>query len=193
MSIDKVVLATQNPNKVRELRNLIGNIEVISRPDFIGEIEETGETILENALLKAQVVAKLTGLPALSDDTGLEVEYLNGEPGVKSARYAGEDSTDEDNVIKVLNLLSGVKERRARFFTAVVLSTPDGSEFVGQGWIEGRISEEMRGLNGFGYDAIFIPDEGDGRTFGEMTPDEKNSMSHRFKATLDLINQGAFR
>jgi len=133
-----------------------------------------------------------TGLAAVADDSGLEVDALDGAPGVWSARYAGEDATDQDNVDKLLAALADrpdPTDRTARFQAVVVLRHPDGSELVASGTVEGHIAAAPRGPGGFGYDPVFVPNEGDGRTFGEMTQDEKHAISHRGRALRDLLAQ----
>ena len=163
-----------------------GSFEILPRPADLGDVEETGETLEENARLKARAVALATGRPALADDTGLEVDALGGAPGVWSARYAGDHVTYADNVAKLLAELAGQAggggERRARFRTVALVAWPDGQEVRADGTVEGRIATEARGAGGFGYDPVFVPDEGDGRTFAEMNADEKHAVSHRGRA-----------
>ncbi len=181
------VLATANPDKGREIAQILGpSVALLPRPAEVGEVDETGDTLLDNARLKAEAIAKATGQAALADDTGLEVDALDGRPGVYSARYAGEGATYETNVAKLLSELAGVTDRRARFRTVAVAYWPDGREVVGDGTVEGTISVEARGQHGFGYDPVFVPDDGDGRTFAEMTAEEKNAVSHRGRAFRDL-------
>lgn len=143
------------------------------------DVEETGETLEENALLKARAAVEATGLPSLADDTGLEVEALGGAPGVHTARFAGPHATFDDNIDRLLRELDGVADRRARFRTVVALAFPDGDYVTAEGSIEGRIAEERRGDTGFGYDPVF---EVGGRTFAEMSSEEKNLLSHRARA-----------
>ena len=178
------VLATANPDKAREIEAILGNsVRLLPRPPGIPDVEETGQTLEENALIKARALVLATGLPAIADDTGLEVEDLAGAPGVRSARYAGEGATYEQNVEKLLRELSAVAEpRRARFRTVAAACWPDGLEIVAEGWVDGAIGTARRGGSGFGYDPVFVPAAGDGRTFAEMTPDEKNRLSHRGRA-----------
>ena len=183
----RLVLATANPDKATELEQLMHGFEVVARPSAVPEVEETAETLEGNARLKARAVMEATGEPAVADDTGLEVAALDGRPGVYSSRYAGENATYADNVSKLLSELDGCDDRRARFTTVAMACFPDGREVVGTGAVEGRIAESARGERGFGYDPIFVPDEGDGRTFAEMTPEEKNVMSHRGRALRALI------
>lgn len=181
-----LVLASANPDKWREIRAILAadGVTLLPRPDGVPDVEETGSTLLENARLKAEAIARASGRPAVADDTGLEVDALGGAPGVYAARYAGEGATYDDNVAKLLGALSGTEgaERRARFLTVALVSYPDGSEVFAQGVVAGRIADERRGTGGFGYDPVFVPDEGDGRTFAEMRPEEKNTLSHRARA-----------
>lgn len=183
----KVVLATKNAGKAREIGRMLegSGVEIISLEGF-PEVElppETGKTMKENALLKARSVASATGLPALADDSGLEVDFLGGAPGVYSARYSGEKATDEENWKKLLRELEGVpaEKRGARFRCALALAGFDGQEHLFEGVFEGAIAEAPRGTNGFGYDPVFIA-FGTGRTAAELAPDEKNRISHRARA-----------
>jgi len=186
----RMVLATANPDKAREIVAIVADIagdaiELEARPAEVGEVEETGETLEENARLKGHALVQATGLPAVADDTGLEVDALGGAPGVYSARYAGEDVTYADNVAKLVRELAaqpdGGGARRARFRTVALAAFPDGSELWAEGAVEGTILTEGRGQAGFGYDPIFAPD-GDGRTFAEMSAEEKHAISHRGRA-----------
>ena len=182
----KLVLATQNRDKVRELTALTSDlgIEMLTLDAFpqIGEIEETGETLEENALIKARAVFRSVGLPSLADDSGLEVHYLGGAPGVRSSRFSGPGATYESNCRKLLDAMLGVpaRRRRARFRCVLALVTPDGEELV-EGVVTGTITEEPRGKQGFGYDPVFLPGESQ-RTFAEMLTEEKNRISHRARA-----------
>jgi XTP/dITP diphosphohydrolase len=183
----KLVLATRNADKVKEMREALAGLpfEVASLDAFprVGEIPEEGETLAENALTKAETVAVKTGLPALADDTGLEVDALGGRPGVFSSRYAGEDASYEENVRKLLLELTGVPpERRVALFrTVVALALPGERSRVVEGKCKGEILSAPRGKSGFGYDPVFLP-EGFDRTFAEMTLAEKNAISHRGRA-----------
>ena len=185
----ELVLATRNKKKIEEIRRITESLEVRVRTldDFPGcpDIEENGTTFEENAILKAVTAAKCTGVPALADDSGLEVFALNGAPGVRSARYAGEGGDDAKNVQKLLKCLQGVKERNARFVCCIALAHPDGPVNTFLGYAEGIIGTERRGDNGFGYDPVFFP-EGYDRTFAEMGDEEKDSLSHRGKALEEL-------
>lgn len=177
------VLATANPDKAREIAEILGSgVELEPRPVWVDEVEETGETLLDNARLKARAIASATSRPAIADDTGLEVDALDGAPGVYSARYSGEGATYASNVAKLLDEMGPTEARTARFRTVAVVLWPDGREVIGDGVIEGTISAEARGHGGFGYDPVFVPGEGDGRTFAEMSAEEKNEVSHRGRA-----------
>lgn len=180
----RLVLASANPDKVAEIETILGDIvELVPRPADLPDVVEDGETLEDNARLKAVAVASHAGAAAVADDTGLEVDVLDGAPGVHSARYAGDDAGYEDNVRKLLTELEGVApaERTARFRTVAMVRTPDGGEVIGIGAVEGRITTEPRGAGGFGYDPVFEPIEGDGRTFAEMS-DAKHEISHRGRA-----------
>lgn len=185
---ERFVLASANPHKVEEIMAILDStgIAMVPRPPDVPEVDETGTTLEENARLKARALCSATGIPAVADDTGLEVDALGGAPGVRSARYAGERATDADNVARLLADLDGSTTRDARFVTVAVVLWPDGSETVARGVVEGEITTEPRGAGGFGYDPIFIPTEGDGRTFAEMTGEEKHAISHRGRAFRSL-------
>lgn len=184
----KLVLASANPDKAAEIRSILagamGDLDLSPRPDTIPDVDETGVTLLENARLKAAAIAAATGEAAVADDTGLLVDALDGAPGVRSARFAGEAATYADNVAKLLGELAGVPaaRRTARFETVALVRWPDGREVASTGAVEGVIAAEPRGDGGFGYDPVFVPAEGDGRTFAELTPDEKHGLSHRGRA-----------
>ncbi len=185
MKPSSVVVASKNPDKVREVEEVLAGLgvtEVVRGLDW-PDVEETGTTLEENAVLKARTVAETTGVAALADDTGLEVAALGGAPGVRTARYAGEDATYADNVARLLRDLEGVEDRRARFVTVVALVTPDGEVVTAEGVLEGSITTEPRGDAGFGYDPIF---EVGGRTLAEMTAEEKHAISHRARALRAL-------
>lgn len=192
----RIVLASANPKKAAELAGILGasglQVELLPRPAQVADVVEDEDSFLGNARLKAVALAEATGLPALADDSGLEVDALGGAPGVHSARYAGESATDGDNVVKLLAELAGagsVEDRSARFRAVVVLRWPDGAEVVAEGTVEGTIASSPRGDGGFGYDPVFVPVEGDGRTFAEMEPDEKHAISHRGRALRSLVAQ----
>jgi XTP/dITP diphosphohydrolase len=158
-----------------------GVIDLQPRPVDLADVVEDADTLVGNARLKAVAVCNATGLPALADDTGLEVDALNGAPGVRTARFAGEQATDADNRAKMLRELSG-KTRSCRFRTVALLRFPDGREVIAEGVCEGSIAESEIGDRGFGYDPVFIARDGDGRTFAQMSVDEKHELSHRGKA-----------
>ena len=192
----RLVCASANPDKVREIEEILLDCGVVlePRPAGIADVEENADTLEGNARLKASAIAAATGCAALADDTGLEVDALGGEPGVRSARYAGEPSDAEANIEKLLDELRAVgattvQQRRARFRTVVLVQWPDGSETVAMGAVEGHIAIERIGDGGFGYDPVFIPDEGNGRTFAQMSADEKHSMSHRGRALRTLAKE----
>jgi XTP/dITP diphosphohydrolase len=188
----RFVLATANPDKAREIKAVIvevagDRIVLLDRPAEVPDVDETGETLEENASLKAVALAAATGLPAIADDTGLEVAALDGAPGVYSARYSGEHATYADNVAKLLRELAaigadGPEQRAARFRTVALAYFPDGRRYVAEGASDGWIAAEARGTNGFGYDPVFVPGDRDGRTFAEMTASEKDTSSHRGRA-----------
>jgi XTP/dITP diphosphohydrolase len=187
--MDKLILASRNKNKIEEMKQLVAHlgIDVFSALDFpdLEEVEEDKPTLEGNALKKARYVNQETGIPALSDDTGLEVEALDGAPGVYSARYAGEDATYQDNVLKLLDALKGKENRTAQFRTVVALVDGD-QEWTFEGVCKGTIIEEQIGKKGFGYDPIFIPDEF-AETFAQMDPNIKNLISHRGKAVQRFL------
>ncbi len=187
--LPELVVASANPDKVEEISAVLSDlVTLIPRPKEVPEVIEDGETLEDNARLKAQAILKATGLPSLSDDTGLSVDVLGGEPGVRSARYSGEEATYQDNVDKLLHNLKGVppRLRTARFQTVAMICYPDGSEIIATGVVEGTISESRKGSGGFGYDPVFIPYEGDGLTFAEMG-EEKHLISHRGRALRNLM------
>ena len=188
-----LVLASANPDKVTEIAAILGDgVDLRPRPAGLPDVVEDADTLEGNARLKAVAVCEAAGEGAVADDTGLEVDALGGAPGVHTARFAGEDATYADNVAKMLTDLAGVPEgeRGARFRTVALVRFPDGSEVVAEGVVEGTISPEARGERGFGYDPVFIPADGDGRTFAQMTADEKHAVSHRgraFRALAEAI------
>jgi XTP/dITP diphosphohydrolase len=184
----RLVLASANPDKAAEiadvLREAVPGLELTPRPPDVPDVVEDGETLLDNARLKATALVRATGEAAVADDTGLEVDALGGAPGVYSARYAGEDATYADNVTKLLVELAGVASTRrtARFRTVAVACFPDGGELVAEGAVEGVIAEAPAGEAGFGYDPVFVPAGGGGRTFAQMTAADKHAVSHRGRA-----------
>ena len=186
--ISDILVATHNPDKLKELQELLNNLKV--RLHFLDELpqflpsEENGKTIYENAMQKALEAAKYSGLLTLADDTGLFIEELNGAPGILSARFAGNSCSYSDNRKKVLNLLQGVENRKAYFETVVALALPDGIVAVLGGKLEGEITTEELGDNGFGYDSIFAVGD---KTYAEMDSEQKNKISHRALAMQAII------
>ncbi|MEQ1701462.1 MAG: RdgB/HAM1 family non-canonical purine NTP pyrophosphatase [Ilumatobacteraceae bacterium] len=188
MSLPQLVSATANPHKLAEIAGILdGLVELLPRPAEVPEVVEDAGTLEGNARLKAAAICAATGLPAVSDDTGLFVDELDGEPGVETAYYAGPQATYAENRAKMLQVLAGVENRRAAFRTIVMVVYPDGSELAVEGVCEGAIATEERGDRGFGFDPLFIPDDGDGRTFSLMTDAEKNEISHRGRAFVALV------
>lgn len=189
-----IVLATRNTGKIKELNDLLSGygLTVLGLDAFpqVGEIEETGTTFAENALLKARTVAQATGLVALADDSGLVVDALHGAPGVYSARYAGPDATDEKNNLKLLDALGDVPEaqRGCRFVSLVAAARPDGPELVAEGRWEGRVLGSPLGSGGFGYDPLFLDPEL-GKSAAELSREDKNARSHRGNALRALLAQ----
>lgn len=161
---------------------LNGLVDLTPRPADLADVDESGDTLIDNAILKAIAVAQHTKSAALADDTGLEVDALDGRPGVRSARFAGEPADDARNRARLLDELRGVTNRSARFRTVLAIAEPDGTVMCVEGECEGEIIDAERGANGFGYDSVFVPRDGDGRTFAEMSADEKNLLSHRSRA-----------
>lgn len=188
-----LILASTNPGKLAELADLLeGRYRVLARPDDLADTIEDGDTLEANAIKKAQEVSAHVGADALADDTGLFVDALDGRPGVRTARYAGLDASDEDNRSKLLDELSAwptADGRLARFRTVVALVRADGSTVVADGRVEGTIATGLRGDRGFGYDPLFVPIEGDGRTFAEMSLAEKHRLSHRARALAALLER----
>ncbi|NCB51851.1 MAG: RdgB/HAM1 family non-canonical purine NTP pyrophosphatase [Clostridia bacterium] len=189
----KLILASNNANKLREFGEILegAGIEIISQReagcDF--EVDETGATFEENAFLKAEAVMKATGEPAVADDSGLEVDALGGEPGVHSARYTGShDDTDENRRLFLLSKLESEEHREARFVSSICCVFPNGDVLRARGTCEGVIARDMRGENGFGYDALFIP-EGYDKTMAELSADEKNAISHRGRALRKFADE----
>lgn len=188
----RLVLATANPDKASEIiavvRDVAGaRIVLLERPPDVPDVDETGDTLEENAFLKAFALGEATGMPAVADDTGLEVHALGGAPGVRSSRYSGEHASYADNVQKLLAELGTVgavapADRKARFCTVALAVFPDGRRLVAEGSTEGTISLQAAGTAGFGYDPVFVPDDGDGRTFAQMSASEKHAISHRGRA-----------
>ena len=194
-----LVIATRNRGKIEEIDRILnlndgptagaltGKIEIKSVAEFdVEDVEETGSTFEENALLKAHTVARATGLPALADDSGLAVDALGGAPGIYSARYSGVHGDDDANIEKLLKELSDrALDRAARFVAVIAIAKPDGSHIMARGELPGTIAASRRGENGFGYDPIFIP-VGSDRTLGEHLPKEKDAISHRARALAEI-------
>ena len=181
----RVVMASANPDKVAEIAHLMRDVLTIEpRPDSVPDVVEDADSLEGNARLKAQALVDATGLPAIADDTGLEIDHLGGAPGVHTARFAGPDAGYADNVAKAMALLDGVpaERRTARFRTVAMLRFPDGSELVAEGVVEGALTTAPRGDAGFGYDPIFVPADGSGLTFAEMDAATKHRLSHRGRA-----------
>ena len=189
--MDKIVFATTNAGKIKEIKEILADFDVeivsMNEMNIDVDVEENGTTFEENSLIKARAISKLTGLPALADDSGLEVDYLNGEPGIYSARYLGRDTDYDYKNNYIIDKLKDAKdeERSARFVCVISLVLPDGREFVKKGVMEGRIGYEIKGENGFGYDPIFyLPQYG--KTSAEISAEEKNKISHRGKALREM-------
>jgi XTP/dITP diphosphohydrolase len=191
----RIAIASRNPHKLREIGRICADwpVEwwtVENRPGPWPDVEETGSTYLENALLKARAGAAALGEPALADDSGIEVDALGGRPGPRSARFAGEDASDERNLDELIRALKGVpgSGRTARYRCVAVLAFPDGRELHAEGTCEGILEPKPRGTGGFGYDPIFVPGGGD-RTMAELTDEEKDRISHRGRAFRALVDQ----
>lgn len=187
--IPRLVVATKNADKLREVEGVLAQVgladELVGGLDW-PDVIETGATLEDNAILKASAVVEAVGLPALADDTGLEVTALGGKPGIHTARYAGESASYKENYEKLLAELDGQPDRRARFITWVALAFPDGVTITASGHVEGVITTSPRGSDGFGYDPVF---EVDGSTFSEMGMVEKNRLSHRSRALRSLVEK----
>jgi XTP/dITP diphosphohydrolase len=186
--VETLMCATANPHKVAEIAAILdGLVELRPRPADVPEVVEDAGTLEGNARLKAEAVCRATGLPAVADDTGLFVEALDGAPGVDTAYFAGPQATYAENRAKLLLALDGVDDRRAEFVTIVLVRWPDGGELVVRGSCAGTIAVAERGERGFGFDPLFIPHDGNGRTFSEMSDLEKNELSHRGRAFRLLV------
>ncbi|MYB02648.1 MAG: RdgB/HAM1 family non-canonical purine NTP pyrophosphatase [Acidimicrobiaceae bacterium] len=186
----ELVCASANPDKVAEMAEVLaGHAVLLPRPEGVGDVAEDADDLTGNARLKAQAVCQFAGAAALADDTGLEVDALGGAPGVHSARYAGPDAVYADNLARLMADMQAVPppQRTARFRSVVMVCFPDGSELAAEGVVEGVITVEPRGTGGFGYDPVFAPAEGGGRTFAEMGAAAKNSLSHRARALRALL------
>ena len=184
----KLVLATRNEHKLREFRALIAPQELLPLPEDVELPPETGETFAENALAKARTAAARSGLPAIADDSGIEAAALGGAPGVRSARFAGARATDEENLAKLLRDVPADGDRRVAYVCALAYVEPGGEEQLFEGRCEGSLAQEPRGRGGFGYDPAFVPaDRDDGRTMAELTPEEKDAISHRGRAARAFL------
>ncbi len=187
---ERLIVATGNAHKLKEIAEIFTDFEVISQKQagFLDEVEENGSTFQENALIKARAASKALRLPALADDSGLCVDALKGAPGVYSARYAGGHGDDKANRALLLKNLAGEEDRRACFTCAVALVYPDGREITAEGYTRGKILLEEVGDGGFGYDCVF-ESEDLGKSFGVATAEEKNRVSHRFRALQALLRK----
>ncbi len=184
----QLVCASANPDKVLEIAAILdGVVQLVPRPADVPEVVEDADSLIGNARLKAAAICAATGLPAVSDDTGLFVDALHGAPGVYAARFAGDDATYADNRIKLLAELRDRADRAASFVSAVMVVWPDGREVAVEGVCKGVIATTELGDRGFGYDSVFIPDDGDGRSFAQMSEVEKNQISHRARALHALL------
>ena len=193
----RLVLASANPDKASEIADILGDVAglvLVPRPASVPEVVEDGSTLVENARLKAVAIREATGEAAVADDTGLEVTALGGAPGVYAARFAGDDATYADNVAKLIRELAAAgamepSQRIARFRTVALVSFPGGDEVVAEGEVIGSIAPEPAGASGFGYDPLFVPDGGGGRTFAQMSSAEKHRLSHRGRAFRALADK----
>ncbi len=185
----KILLGTKNPGKIREIQKFLADLTAVELLFFsdqpFADVEESGSTFLENARLKARSISTQTGLCVLADDTGLQVDSLDQAPGIYSARFAGTPPNDENNRNFLLEKLEGVKERQARFVTAVCLHLANGTEFITEGVLSGKIARTPAGTNGFGYDPLFIPEDYS-RTLAQLSLKEKNQISHRQQAIAKM-------
>lgn len=182
---EKIVVASGNAHKIEEIKSIFKGVELLTMAEagFEGDIEETGKTFAQNALIKAKTVCESLGVPVIADDSGLCVDALGGAPGIYSARYSGGDSAQ--NRALLLRNMADKSDRTAKFVCAVCLYFPDGRNFFGEGYTYGKILSEEAGERGFGYDPLFFSDDL-GKSFGLATEDEKNSVSHRYRALCDL-------
>jgi XTP/dITP diphosphohydrolase len=179
----ELVLASRNPHKLRELGPLLAPHELVPLPPDVELPPETGETFADNATLKAEAAARATGRPVLADDSGIEAAALGGAPGVRSARFAGEHATDEENLAKLLREVPPDGDRRVAYACVLAYATPTGELRLFEGRCEGELTHDPRGSGGFGYDPAFVPaDLADGRTMAELPPEEKDAISHRGRA-----------
>ena len=189
MPASRAVVATRNEHKVRELREILGSLELLPLPDEVELPPEEGRTFAENALVKARAAREATGLTSIADDSGIEARALGGRPGVRSARYAGPAASDEENLELLLRELDGAEDRGVAYVCAIAYVDEDGGERLFEGRCEGELAPEPRGSGGFGYDPAFVPaDTGpdDTRTMAELSPPEKHAISHRGRAAHAL-------
>ncbi len=185
----RFVLATRNPHKLREFTELLQPHELVGIPDSIELPDETGETFAENAVLKARFASDIIGIPAIADDSGIAVPGLEGAPGIRSARYAGPDATDAENLDRLLEECSGIDDRSAEYVCALALVWPDGRAELFEGRCKGTLILDRKGEGGFGYDPSFVPHSmKDGRTMAELTQEEKDAISHRGEAARRLLS-----
>lgn len=185
----KIIVATKNKGKIKEIKKILAGHDVVSQGEagIDIDVEENGTTFAENAMIKASAIAKRCDCAVIADDSGIEVDALGGAPGIYSARYCGENATDEDRVIKLLDEVKDKDNRGAQFKCAIALILPDGEKHIFEGIVRGTLDFEVRGQNGFGYDPIFIPDGYD-KTFGELDSSIKDRISHRAKALMALAD-----
>ncbi|MFL5886141.1 MAG: RdgB/HAM1 family non-canonical purine NTP pyrophosphatase [Thermoleophilaceae bacterium] len=185
----QLVLASRNPHKVRELGELLKPHEIVPLPDDVELPPETGETFEDNARLKAESAARATGRPTIADDSGIEAAALGGRPGVRSARFAGEDATDDENLEKLLRDVPRDGDRSVAYVCVLVFATPEGDWHAVEARCEGTLADEPRGSGGFGYDPAFVPiDYDDGRTMAELSQEEKDAISHRGRAARKMLD-----
>jgi XTP/dITP diphosphohydrolase len=185
----RLVLASRNAHKLRELGPLLAPHELVPLPEDVELPPETGVTFEQNALLKAAAAARATGMRSVADDSGIEAAALGGAPGIRSARFAGEEATDEENLSKLLREVPADGDRRVAYLCALAYAEPSGEAHVVEGRCEGTLAEEPRGSGGFGYDPAFVPaDRSDGRTMAELSPEEKDAISHRGRAARALVD-----
>lgn len=191
----EIAIASRNPGKIREIKQICADwpaqwVVADEDPREWPDVEETGQTYLDNALLKARAVSRALDLPCVADDSGIEVDALDGAPGPRSARFAGEEATDEENLVLLIDSIRDERVRSARYVCVAVVAWPDGREIHAEAACEGTLITQRKGSGGFGYDPVFVPLEGDGRTMAELTSDEKDAISHRgraFRALRDSL------
>ena len=190
----RLVLASRNPHKLRELDALLAPHTLVALPAEVSLPPETGSTYAENALAKARAAAAATESPAVGDDSGIEAAALGGAPGIRSARHAGEDASDEENLANLLRDVPPGGDTRAAYVCVLALAGPEGTELCVEGRCEGRLTHRLRGSGGFGYDPAFVPDQvSDGRTMAELSQEEKDAISHRGRAARALLERMAGR